>query len=309
MTLISVIMPAYNASSFIEIAIKSILNQSVKDFELLICDDASTDNTLSICNQFKKADRRVKVFSNLKNLGNLKTTNFLFEKCKGKYVTIQDADDYSVFNRFEVLLALFQINPYLGMAGSNYEVVDSNNRPLYCGLLPLKNNEIKVKMNSEVIPILYASIMIKREVLLQIENFPLFFNRKGFADLDWMARVSEITDIENSKEILYFYRSHNNSFTSSNFESSIIWRNIHYLIVFAHKNRISNKEDFFKTKNIKLIKMILSELYIKKGENFYWQNNIKMAFMMLFFSFRCCFKNVKVYKTFFYILKNIKRNV
>ena len=304
MLLISVIMPVFNASLFIKEAIESILNQTYRNFELLICDDGSTDDTLKVIESIQ--DSRIKLFKNHRNRGNLETTNFLFHECQGEYVTIQDADDFSTPNRFEVLLSEFLKDSKLGMIGSNYEIINENKESISCGFLPLGDNEIKIIMLKEVIPILYASVMIKMEILKKVGGFRYFFNRKGFADLDWLARAAEITVVKNVREILYYYRKHEKSFTSMSNDVSYVWSNIHYLIVSAHKNRLVGKTDFFEDGNLKEVKFILSEYYIRKSENYYWENNRKKAFQMLFISFRCCIINFKIYNTFLYMLKNRK---
>ena len=105
--MISVIMPAYNCELYVEMAIKSILEQTYKDFELLIADDASKDNTKKIIDDLAKTDSRIKTFHNESNLGYLQASNKLFEKCSGEYITFQDADDFSDVTRFEKLVKEF----------------------------------------------------------------------------------------------------------------------------------------------------------------------------------------------------------
>lgn len=301
-SLVSVILPAYNASLYIKEAIQSILNQTYPYLELLICDDGSTDNTLEVINSFK--DNRIQLFKNKKNIGNLKTTNFLFSKCKGEYIAIQDADDYSNLNRFELLLSEFRLDSQLGVVGSNYEVVTSQKKSVSCGFLPLDDKEIKLIMGKEVIPMLYGGIMFKTELLLKVGFFRTFFNRKGYADLDWLARCSEVSKVKNLKEILYYYRKHDNSFTDKTQETSLIWINIHFLIIEAHKDRLLSKKDYFDTNRTFKIRFRLSEYYIRKSENYFWNKKMEGAYKMLFKAFYCNPFNVKIYKTFFFILKN-----
>ena len=99
--LISVLLPVFNAEEDVNVAIKSILNQSHKDLELLIIDDGSTDNSYQICMNISEQDNRVKVFKNHNNLGLTKSLNLLINESNGKYLARQDADDWSEETRFE----------------------------------------------------------------------------------------------------------------------------------------------------------------------------------------------------------------
>ena len=98
--LISVILPVYNSDSFLEESIKSILNQTMINFELIIINDGSTDKSLEICENFKKIDYRILILSN-KHKGLTKSLNEGINFASGKYIARQDADDLSDNRRFE----------------------------------------------------------------------------------------------------------------------------------------------------------------------------------------------------------------
>ena len=93
-------MSVKDGQDTVESAIRSILNQSYKNFELLVLDDFSSDNTYKLISQYT-SDNRVKVYRNDKNIGLTKSLNILAKKSKGKYLARQDADDISLENRFE----------------------------------------------------------------------------------------------------------------------------------------------------------------------------------------------------------------
>ena len=159
--LISVIMPAYNTEQYIGEAIQSILDQTYTHFELVICDDGSTDNTYEIAQEYARIDSRIILFRNRKNIGNLRTTNFLFEQCSGEFIAVQDADDVSLPHRLIKSIDTFIAYDDLSIVGTNYCVTDSKLSPFHCGLLPEKHSDIFTIMNKEVTPILYASVMFK----------------------------------------------------------------------------------------------------------------------------------------------------
>ena len=98
---ISVIMSAYNASETVEYAISSLLVQTVDDIEILVCDDASDDDTLNKILELSKGKSQVRVFKSIKNQGTYNIRNNLIKKATGHYITFQDSDDYSLPNRLE----------------------------------------------------------------------------------------------------------------------------------------------------------------------------------------------------------------
>ncbi len=298
--LISIIMPAYNAEDYIKEALQSILNQTYPHFELLICDDGSTDNTLNILNSIN--DKRIRLFKNEKNLGNLKTTNFLFSKCNGDFITIQDADDYSDINRLKLLLNAFEKDSELGMVGSNYLAISFDGKEMFSGNLPLLNDEITSISNKEVIPMLYASVMVKKEVFESVKTFPIFFDRKGYADFDWMSRIQEVTKVKNIKNVLYIYRRHPFSFTSKN--STLKFKETyHQLIVEMHLRRLIGQEDFFETNNKIQIRKMISNIYLRRAIQSYW-DKLEGRNELFFKSFLAFPFNIQMIKTFLYTLRN-----
>ena len=84
--LVSIIMPVYNASKYLDEAILSVLNQTYKNWELITVDDGSKDNSLEILKRYAKENKKIKVFKNKKNLGVGKTTNYALSKAKGKFI-------------------------------------------------------------------------------------------------------------------------------------------------------------------------------------------------------------------------------
>ena len=99
--LVSIIMSVYNEEERVEKCINSILNQDYKNFEFLIVDDFSEDNTLEVLNKFSREDSRIKIFKNKSNLGLTKNLNFLIKKSSGDFVARQDADDTSKQDRIK----------------------------------------------------------------------------------------------------------------------------------------------------------------------------------------------------------------
>jgi len=115
---ISVIMPVYNRAEFIGEAIQSILSQTYKNFELIIIDDASTDNTLKVISEFTDDDDRILLLKNKKNEGVAATRNRGIEIAKGEFIAFMDSDDISLPQRFEKQVKIFCSHKEVIVCGS-----------------------------------------------------------------------------------------------------------------------------------------------------------------------------------------------
>lgn len=103
---VSIVMPAYNAEKFIEIAITSVIKQTIRDWELIIVDDCSTDSTYEIMCKVARVDSRIHVYRNEQNMGVAHTRNWGFSHCRGEYIALLDSDDCWYENKLEVQLQI-----------------------------------------------------------------------------------------------------------------------------------------------------------------------------------------------------------
>ena len=110
MPLLTVLMPVYNADKFLDESINSILSQTYSEFELLILDDASTDNSLKIIKAYAKKDKRIKVLVNQKNRGEAKCRNRLLKNSKTEFIAWMDADDISLEDRLQTQIDFLKQN-------------------------------------------------------------------------------------------------------------------------------------------------------------------------------------------------------
>lgn len=131
--LVSVIMPAYNAGRFLEAAIRSVMDQTVADWELLVLDDGSSDDTLAIARRLAQGDSRIRVLPNERNMGVAKTRNRGFDLCRGEYVALLDSDDVWLPNKLERQLGRMAESG-ADICYCSYAIVDANgekSRPDY----------------------------------------------------------------------------------------------------------------------------------------------------------------------------------
>ena len=240
--LVSILMPAYNCEKFIEKAIESILNQTYQNLELLIVDDKSTDSTYEKINRFN--DYRIVLYKNDKNLGYLKSWNFLIAKAKGEFIAFQDADDYSATERIEKLLNEFRNNENISIVGSNVGRVDKKNNLISKSDFKTSHNNIynEIPENYNVVG---SALMIRREVYETIGGYNLLFDRIGAEDLYWIAKAIEKFKVKNHSATLYFYRDNPNSVSgqlSSNYRKMISYPLVKKLVYEIRNEGIDNLE-------------------------------------------------------------------
>lgn len=117
--LVSVLMTAYNREQYIEEAIESVLASTYSNFELIIVDDASNDNTASIAQSYTTKDTRVKVFVNEQNLGDYPNRNKAASYAKGKYIKYLDSDDIMYSHCLQVMVSAMEVFPEAGFGLSS----------------------------------------------------------------------------------------------------------------------------------------------------------------------------------------------
>ena len=128
MNKVSIIMPSYNAAKFIAASIQSVIEQTYNNWELLITDDCSKDDTVKIVEQFIEKDNRIKLFSTGKNSGPACARNKSLENATGKYIAFLDSDDIWVSNKLETQIQ-FMIEKNIAFSFSSYSVIKEDGTP------------------------------------------------------------------------------------------------------------------------------------------------------------------------------------
>ena len=206
---ISVLMPAYNAGLYINEAILSIVHQTYVDFELLILDDCSTDDTFGIAKMWEKNDSRITVFRNEKNLGIPQSRNKLISLSNGEFIAWADADDISMPCRFEAQENVLENNSHIGICGAHIELF--NNFGFYkVRHYPSNDQEIRNKL-FRYVPLALPTVMVRKSVLTEIGLFDSKYCTAD--DLDMLFRIAGVCAMANCPEILVRYRIHENSVT------------------------------------------------------------------------------------------------
>lgn len=141
--LVSVILPAYNSSKYIEYTILSLQNQTYKNIEIIVIDDGSKDNTLEIVKKLSENDSRIKIYENDKNYGLAYTTNRGISLSQGEYIVQADHDDLSLPNRIEVCYNYLENHKDITGISGRVKHIDSR------VMMPSTKDERQITINAD----------------------------------------------------------------------------------------------------------------------------------------------------------------
>ena len=216
--LISVITPVYNCESFVEQSIRSILNQTFTDFELLIVDDCSTDKTLEVVKSI--SDHRIKVYQFYQNHGCGYGRNHLIKKYSiCDFIAIHDGDDISHADRLEKEFDFLVHNTKIFCVGSWAKKIDIEGKEI--GIMsypPAENDKILINLLSHCCPIIDPSTMYRKDIFLKLHGYNIRDEYvKLVPDLDlWCRAAIDGYKFHNIQSELISYRLNPNGVTSQN---------------------------------------------------------------------------------------------
>lgn len=212
---ISIIIPTYNRAQLLEEAITSVVNQTQKDFEIIVADGSSTDNTKEVVISFGK---KIKYY-NEKHTGlPASGRNIGLKNASGKYIAFLDSDDIWLPTKLENQMNYLKSNPHCGMVYSNTYVI--NEKGNSTGKLLLRNGHAKEGriflslLKENFIPT--HTVMMKREVFEKIGYFNNDPSIKGAEDYEYWLRASLDFDIGFINKPLALYRVHTGSASYEN---------------------------------------------------------------------------------------------
>ena len=210
--LVSVVIPAYNCADYIGDAINSILSQTYPNVEIIIIDDASTDETLSIVNNFAKKDNRIQVYSNKNNLGIGANRNYGIKLSKGEYICWQDADDISLPLRIEHQVEHLLEHPEVGVVGGYIQFFGPNQKKV---VRKYEQDDIDLRaMIFRYNPVAQPASMFRTEVYESVGYYDS--NLRVSEDLEMFFRLGEKYKFGNVQEIVLMYRQVQSSLTRTN---------------------------------------------------------------------------------------------
>lgn len=201
--LISVVMPVYNADRFIYKAIESILNQTLKDFEFIIINDASTDKSLQIIYKFKKKDKRIRLINNKKNLQMSRSLNIGISQAKSELIARMDQDDIALLNRFNIQYAFLKSHPNIAIVGNDILTIDEYDKVVGKRTYPTTSKGLKSIM-FRYSPFAHPTVMFRKKIFEEIGGFNP--QMVPCEDTDFWFRLGRKYEFANIPSFLLKYR-------------------------------------------------------------------------------------------------------
>ncbi|MWB93808.1 glycosyltransferase [Flavobacterium sp. GA093] len=230
--LVSIIVPTFNTEKFIQATIQSVQNQTYSDWEMILVDDASTDETVNIIKEFAQTDHRIKLHKLEKNSGNGFARNFAVQKASGKYIAFLDADDLWFPIKLEKQINFLKKHN-LSFTFSFYDWIDEEGNPL--------NKRIEAPLNLTYKQLFYCNYVGNLTAIYDTEYFGKIILETTQKRQDWrlwLTILKQINQAQPVPESLAFYRIRRDSISSSKFKlikhNYSVYRDFHgYNFIFS----------------------------------------------------------------------------
>jgi glycosyltransferase involved in cell wall biosynthesis len=221
---LSVLMPVYNGEKYLKEAVDSILSQTFCDYEFIIINDGSTDNSEDILTRIARRDKRVQIISR-GNTGYSAALNEGLAKSRGKYIARMDADDLSLPERFLRQVDFLDNHLEYVAVGSRVMLVDPEGLPIKTFSKLVNHDDIDTAhLNKEGGAICHPAVMFRRDAVEKIGGYRTHL--EPAEDIDLFLRLAEIGLIANLPEVLLNYRMHAKSVGHTRKEKQVENRNI-----------------------------------------------------------------------------------
>src|SRR3989344_387770 len=206
---VSVIMALYNTEKYLKESVMSVLKQSMRDFELIIVDDCSTDNSMKIAKKLASKDKRIKIIRNKVNQGAL-CRNRGIEVAKGEYIAIHDSDDICMKDRLKIQTKYLDTHPDIFLVAGSFWYIDESGNYLGKEIIDYNHEKITSKI--------VAHNMIHNPTVMFRNDVQTFYREKMKISEDrdlWLLLLTRGKKMTVLPNILIKYRMHPSSITSS----------------------------------------------------------------------------------------------
>lgn len=203
---ISIVLPVYNGSLYMSKAIDSIIAQTYTNWELIIVNDCSTDDSLKIALDYEKKDTRIKVISNKENIKLPRSLNAGFERAIGKYYTWTSDDNIYKENALEIMVNELESDDSCVMVYSDFTKIDSEGKIIERCFLP-EGEEILFGS------ICGACFLYRKDAAKEVGGYDA--NLFLAEDYDYWIRLSQVGLLKHIHKDLYYYRCHSGSLSES----------------------------------------------------------------------------------------------
>ncbi|WP_334124749.1 glycosyltransferase [Empedobacter brevis] len=241
---ISVVLPVYNGELYLKEAISSILNQTYSDFELIIINDGSTDNSLNIIHSFD--DNRI-VLIDQSNQGLAKSLNNGLRKAKGKFIARMDADDIALPQRFEKQIQYLEKRTDVKLLGTAIDMIDKDGNVIATDVPYIGNSFLKKFLQKIGNPFKHPTVIFDREIALNVGGYNEDIG-KYFEDYFLWNEIAHHGKIEILNEVLLKYRV-----TPGSIMSSVKSNDFSKFMITVINKRSFNEQDKIEMNRIKSI--------------------------------------------------------
>jgi glycosyltransferase involved in cell wall biosynthesis len=200
--LVSVVMPVRNGGALLRAAVESILDQTLRDLELIVVDDGSTDGSRDVIKSLD--DPRIRLVEQ-EPLGLVAALNRGLAEAKGAYVARMDADDLSLPERLERQAAFLAAHPEVGLVATSFRIVETGQEQQRTTLLPTRSSDLRMRLLLRN-PFSHGSIMVPRPVLERAGPYSDAYGNNE--DYDLWRRIARDHELAALPEVLYAYREH-----------------------------------------------------------------------------------------------------
>ncbi|ANU10186.1 glycosyl transferase family 2 [Planococcus antarcticus DSM 14505] len=208
---VSVIIPTYNRSELLKKAVKSLENQSHQNFEIIIIDDFSTDDTAEVVQEMQ--DDRIIYLKHDTNKGGSEARNTGIKMATGRFIGFLDSDDQWLPDKLEKQLQLFADRPDVGVIYTGVQVVNENNQPTRKIIPEYQGNILSNLFESNCIDTT-SSVLVKKEVLDQVQGFDA--GLPSCQDWDLYIRLAQVTKFDYVKESMVLFYHHSGERITTN---------------------------------------------------------------------------------------------
>ena len=219
---VTVLMPVYNGEQYLREAIDSILWQTFQDFEFLIIDDGSSDNSMDIINSYQ--DTRIILVKNESNLGLVLTLNKGLSLAKGEYIARMDADDVSFCDRLEKQVDFLESHSDVCLLGTNAQIINSEGHLQGLCKVVSGNELIKWQM-CFTCPFIHPSVIFRSKIISKVDGYTsqAIKGREKYSgeDYDLWRKISKISQVDNLQNTLIYLRKHNSNLTKTHLKEHI----------------------------------------------------------------------------------------
>lgn len=201
--LVSIIMPVYNGEKFIKYTIESVLCQTYQNWEMILIDDASTDNSMRIVNRYR--DRRIRIYSNSYNRGIAYTRNYGLDLCRGEYISLLDDDDIISRDKLQLQVEFLEMNPRIDIVGGRTVWIDEKGKKISeVSKIYFDNDEIKALALLKN-PFWNCEVMFRKTI---VSKYKYFYKScmYGMEDYHFWIRYLGKCQVANLDNVFLYHR-------------------------------------------------------------------------------------------------------